>query len=185
MTLGKQKLRVTIIGRECRSVSSTGSLNYFNANKVPEGASERCVYRGNNTAVDHQALANDFNGNIRATFTMTAFDTGRGIELFGTRVRLKGGEFVHRSSGADIIVDNDQVETIEKTCFEDHGGHLGGDEGLVDSLYERITDWPVDDVLAELRQVMHGHQIAFAAEEARRTGKNIKLLCQLGNHEAG
>ncbi|VGO20817.1 Putative oxidoreductase YteT [Pontiella sulfatireligans] len=130
----------------------------------------RCAYRCNNTAVDHQVLAMGFDGGISCSFTMTAFDTGRGIEIYGTKGRLKGGEFVHRSGGVDIIVENHQGETLEKIDFEDHGGHLGGDEGLVDSLYARMVCWSVDDVLAEFRQVVHGHRMAFAAEEARQTG---------------
>ncbi len=217
-----------LIGRECRSIASTGSLHHFRSENAPAGAPERChqgcpaadecaynakhyltesgkgwlamvydrartasdaeilqwletspwgrcAYRCDNTAVDHQVLAMDFAGDISCSFTMTAFDTGRGIEIFGTQGVLKGGEFVYRSSGVDIIVDNHRSETIEKVCFEDHGGHLGGDKGLIDGLYERMVDWSIEDVHRELHQVVHGHRMAFAAEHARSTGASVRL----------
>ncbi len=217
-----------LIGRECRSISSVGSLKHFHSGNAPEGAPDRChldcpvsdvcaynakhylsesgkgwlamvydrartasdneilqwletsswgrcVYRCGNTAVDHQVLAMGFDGDISCSFTMTAFDSGRGIEIFGTRARLKGGEFVHRSSGADILVENHQGSIIERICFEDHGGHLGGDEGLVGSLYARMFEWPLEHLQDELRQVVHGHRMAFAAEEARRSGAVVSL----------
>lgn len=217
-----------LIGRECRSIASTGSLNFFRAENAPEGAPERChqgcpaaadcaynanryltetgrgwlamvydrartatdeeilqwletsrwgrcVFRCDNTAVDHQVLAMDFDEDISCTFTMTAFDNGRNLELCGTKAVLKGGEFVYRSSGSDIIVENHQGETIEKICFEDHGGHLGGDEGLIEALHGRMVDWPLEDVQRELRQVVHGHRMAFTAEEARQTGVVVKI----------
>ena len=64
---------------------------------------------------------------------------------------------------------------IGKICFEDHGGHLGGDKGLIDGLYERMVDWPVEDVQRELHQVVHGHRMAFTAEHARSTGASVRL----------
>jgi predicted dehydrogenase len=135
----------------------------------------RCAYRCGNTAVDHQVLAMEFDEGISCSFTMTAFDTGRAIEIYGTRARLKGGEFVYRSSGADIIVENHRGETLERICFEDHGGHLGGDEGLIRGLHARLAVWPMEDVQAEFRQVVHGHRIAFCAEEARMAGSAVPV----------
>lgn len=217
-----------LIGRDCRSIASTGSLHFFKAGNAPEGVPERChqgcpagddceynsnrylneigkgwlamvydrartasdveilhwletspwgrcVFRCDNTAVDHQVLAMDFAGKISCSFTMTAFDTGRSIEIYGTEGVLKGGEFVYRSTGADILIENHHGETLERVCFEDHGGHLGGDEGLIDSLHERMTHWSLAEVQCELRQVVHGHQMAFSAEEARQTGRVVSL----------
>lgn len=223
-----------LVGRECRSIASTGSLTFFRSKNAPAGAPERChlgcpaadecmyhtkhyltesgrgwlamvydrartaseeeifqwletspwgrcVFRCDNTAVDHHVLAMDFAGEISGSFTLTAFDTGRGIEIFGTQGVLKGGAFVYRSSGVDIIVENHQGEPIEKVCFEDHGGHLGGDEGLIQAVHARITDWPLEDVQRELRQVVHGHRMAFCAEEARCTGVVVDVEPAFGD----
>ena len=51
----------------------------------------RCVYRCDNDAVDRQVLAMEFEGGVTGTFTMTAFENGRHIEVYGTRGVLKGG----------------------------------------------------------------------------------------------
>jgi predicted dehydrogenase len=52
----------------------------------------RCVYRCDNDAVDRQVLAMEFEGGVTGTFTMTAFEQGRHVEVYGTRGVLKGGE---------------------------------------------------------------------------------------------
>jgi predicted dehydrogenase len=51
----------------------------------------RCGYRCDNDVVDHQVLACELENGITATHTMTAFDAGRGIEIYGTLASLKGG----------------------------------------------------------------------------------------------
>ena len=60
----------------------------------------RCVYRCDNDAVDRQVLAMEFEGGMTGTFTMTAFEHGRHIEIYGTRGVLKGGETYHKHFGA-------------------------------------------------------------------------------------
>ena len=51
----------------------------------------RCVYHCDNDAVDRQVLAMEFDGGITGTFTMTAFENGRHLEIYGTRGVLNGG----------------------------------------------------------------------------------------------
>ena len=64
----------------------------------------RCVYRCDNDAVDRQVLAMEFEGGVTGTFTMTAFENGRHIEIYGTRGVLKGGETYHKHFGTHLIV---------------------------------------------------------------------------------
>ena len=49
------------------------------------------MYHCDNDAVDRQVLALEFEGGVTGTFTMTAFENGRHIEMYGTRGVLKGG----------------------------------------------------------------------------------------------
>lgn len=75
----------------------------------------RCVYRCDNTAVDHQVVNLRFAGAATASFTMTAFSSGRDIEIFGTKARLIGGEFLqHSSDHADIIVHQHDCGNVQK-----------------------------------------------------------------------
>ena len=53
---------------------------------------------------------------------------------------------------------------------------MGGDEGLIDYLYDQITNKSWDEVHLALNEVVHGHKIAFAAEASRtQAGQRISL----------
>ena len=70
--------------------------------RSPPGCSSpwgRCVWRCDNDAVDRQVLAMEFDGGVTGTFTMTAFESGRHLEVYGTRGVLKGGETYHQHFG--------------------------------------------------------------------------------------
>jgi predicted dehydrogenase len=138
----------------------------------------RCVYRCNNNAVDRQVLAMEFEGGITGTFTMTAFENGRHLEVYGTRGVLKGGETYRHHFGAHLIFFPHEGKPERYTVQAEDGGyelHGGGDPGLINALYDEMTK-PLDAPLeAGLDSTVHSHLIAFAAEEARITGRTINL----------
>jgi len=138
----------------------------------------RCVYRCGNDAVDRQVLALEFEGGVTATFTMTAFENGRHLEIYGTRGVLKGGETWRQHCGAHLILLPHEGQPIRYTVQAEDGGyelHGGGDPGLVRALYEEMTKPPGEPIEAGLDSTVHSHLMAFAAEEARRTGRTIAL----------
>jgi len=53
--------------------------------------------------------------------------------------------------------------------------HGGGDPGLVNALYEEMTKPAGAPLEASLDSTVHSHLIAFAAEEARLTGRTVAL----------
>jgi len=102
----------------------------------------RCVYRCDNDAVDRQVLALEFEGGITGTFTMTAFENGRHIEIYGTRGVLKGGETYRRHFGSHLVVLPHEGEPVRYTVQAEDGGyelHGGGDPGLIRALYGEMT----------------------------------------------
>jgi predicted dehydrogenase len=138
----------------------------------------RCVYRCDNDAVDRQVLAMEFEGGITGTFTMTAFENGRHIEVFGTKGVLKGGETYRHHFGAHLILFPHEGKPIRYTVQAEDGGyelHGGGDAGLVNALDAEMTKPPGTPLEAPLESTVHSHLIAFAAEEARLTGRTISL----------
>lgn len=146
----------------------------------------RCVYRCDNDAVDRQVLALEFEGGVTGTFTMTAFENGRHIEIYGTRGVLKGGETYRKHFGAHLIFFPHEGEPIRYTVQAEDGGyelHGGGDAGLVGALYEEMTKPLGEPLAAGLDSTVHSHLIAFAAEQSRLTGQTVELETFRRRHE--
>ena len=138
----------------------------------------RCVYRCDNDAVDRQVLALEFAGGLTGTFTMTAFEHGRHIEVYGTRGVLKGGETYYKHFGSHLVLLPHEGEPVRYTVQTEEGGyelHGGGDPGLVGALYGEMTAPAGSPMAAGLESTVHSHLIGFAAEEARRTGRVVEL----------
>ncbi len=138
----------------------------------------RCVYRCDNDAVDRQVLALEFEGGVTGTFTMTAFENGRHIEIYGTRGVLKGGETYRKHFGAHLVFFPHEGEPMRYTVQAEDGGyelHGGGDSGLVNALYDEMTKPPEFPLAAGLDSTVHSHLIGFAAEEARLTGRTVNI----------
>ena len=138
----------------------------------------RCVYRCDNDAVDRQVLAMEFEGGVTGTFTMTAFATGRHLEICGTKGVLRGGESYRQHFGTHLILLPHEGESVRYTVQAEDGGyelHGGGDAGLVNALHDEMTKPPGAPLEAGIESTVHSHLIAFAAEEARRTGRVVDL----------
>lgn len=137
----------------------------------------RCVYHCDNEVVDQQVLACEMANRITATHTMTAFDLGRAIEIYGTLAALKGGLPYEEAGAPELWLRHHREGTIvpiEVTKPDDGGyaGHGGGDFGLVDAL-DRLFQGP--DALPPGLDGLAGHRLAFLAEEARIAKETINL----------
>ena len=72
----------------------------------------RCAWKCDPDAVAHQLVNMDFENGGTARLTMTAFDCGRGLEIYGTKARLRGGDIYDGFSNADISIrDHSTGET--------------------------------------------------------------------------
>lgn len=148
----------------------------------------RCVYHCDNDVVDRQVLAMEFEGGVTGTFTMTAFENGRHIEVYGTKGVLKGGETFKRHLETHLMLFPHEGEPVRYTVRDEEGGyelHGGGDAGLVSALYEEMTKPDGLPLAAGLDSTVHSHLITFAAEEARLTGKVVDLADFEQRHSAG
>jgi len=129
--------------------------------------------------VDRQVLALDFEGGTTATFAMTAFDGGRNIEIMGTRGVLRGGHFVRRALGCDIVVYGLDSNGEERFYLPElkggYDGHGGGDAGLVAQLYHEMAVVAPEHMKSSLARSVESHLIAFAAEESRMQGSAVSL----------
>ncbi len=139
----------------------------------------RCVYRCDNTAVDHQVVAMEFEGGATATFTMTAFDDGRNIEIMGTRGVLRGGHLLRHQFGCDLMLRDHTSGTETRIVIsQEEGGyesHGGGDPGLVRALYGEMTGKAAAEMRSSITRSVESHLMAFGAERARATGREVRL----------
>jgi predicted dehydrogenase len=132
----------------------------------------RCVYHCDNNVVDHQVLACEMENGITATLTMTAFDSGRTIEIHGTRGSLRGGEPYQRGGAHELwfydhFSGKSEAIEVEPCKGEGYSSHGGGDYGIVDALDRLFAGsaavQPGLDGIA-------GHRLAYQAELSRLAG---------------
>ncbi len=140
----------------------------------------RCVYRCDNDVPDHQVLSMEFEGGMTGTFTMTAFDEGRHLEIHGTQAVLKGGETLRKLTGSDLAIfphNGSEIERIDTRADEGKGykGHGGGDQGLMEALYEEMSRPDSAAMTTSIQQSVESHYMGFAAEISRREKRTVQL----------
>ena len=138
----------------------------------------RCVFQCDNNVADHQVVNLEYEGGATVSFSMCAFNTGgRRIRIMGTKGEIIGNmsdeyvtlfDFMTRESEQVMISGAVQDETI-------NGGHGGGDGGIVRSFVQFVAGEYEGKSITDIDTSIESHLIAFAAEEARLTGKTIDI----------
>lgn len=136
----------------------------------------KCVFKCDNTVVDHQTVNLLFEDDITVTFTMNAFNKGgRYIHIMGTKGEIRAA--IDNESPIEVY----NLENGEKEIFDIvgkdgmSGGHAGGDMGIITSLYEYLTGTYKGKSIPEISESYYNHLITFAAEEARKKGTIIDI----------
>ena len=137
----------------------------------------RCVYHCDNDVVDHQTVNLEFENNIHATFTMTAFTElcRRTIKITGTLGEVEGDMaekrlLLHRFGQPEQVIDLSMPDG-------EFSGHGGGDGGLMDHLCSLIADGGTD-ALTSVDASVESHVMALAAEESRVSGGKTVTLSE-------
>lgn len=136
----------------------------------------RCVYACDNDVVDHQVVAMQFEGGATATFTMTGFTRQRDREtrIFGTRGELFGDG--QRLELHDFLTD--RTETLDTGIAADGSivtGHGGGDARLMEHFVTAVATRDPSSIRSGPAESLETHLMVFAAEEARREGRVVRL----------
>jgi len=145
----------------------------------------RCVYRCDNDAVDRQVVNLEFQGAVTATFTMTAFDSGRSLVICGTKGKLIAGSLLR--DGHDVLVEMHTGDKLAYNISYDsvgYGGHGGGDGGIVGALDVELAK-PAREMRSGLWASVESHLMAYAAEESRVTGCTVDLSAYRAAQSAG
>ena len=138
----------------------------------------KCVYKCDNDVVDHQTLNMLFKDDITATFSMNAFNRGgRFTKVYGTKAEIRV-ELSNENTHIRIFdFDTRRWSEIDvgEGSNELTGGHGGGDAGIVNCLYDYLTDQGKTDAIPTIGESCHNHILVFAAEQARHTGTIVDV----------
>ncbi len=132
-----------------------------------DGQYGKCVYRCDNSVMDHQVCAMQFEDEITVTFQMEAFTHYHGRK---TRVMGTMGDMV--GDGDELIFVNFRTGNIEHWNVSDHAeidsGHGGGDWRLVKDFLRAVDAHDVSLLTSNLDASMDSHLMCFKAEESRK-----------------
>ncbi|MFP4395535.1 MAG: Gfo/Idh/MocA family protein, partial [Anaerolineales bacterium] len=133
----------------------------------------RCIYHCDNDVVDHQVVNMEMGmaGGPSVALTMHGHShrEGRAMRYDGTRATLRGCYYAdeQRIEIHDHLTG--EVEVLRPDLHPASGsGHGGGDVGLMAAFVRAVRD-PAT-ALTTARSALESHLMAFAADEARRTG---------------
>lgn len=131
----------------------------------------RCVYACDNNVVDHQVLGLEFEGGITAAFTMSGFTNNctRTIKIMGTRGEAGGNLEKNYIEVKDFATGSVTKFQLKETA----SGHGGGDDGLMQNFIRAMRG--EEGCLSSAEISLQSHMMAFAAEEARLSGKVVDL----------
>lgn len=138
----------------------------------------KCVFKCNNDVVDHQTLNMEFEDGTTIAFSMNCFNKGgRYTRIFGTK-----GELIANAGEKEADFYSFETQEHEKLPTNDqavdqsiHGGHGGGDVGILNVLYDYVLGKIPAQQVSEIGISCKNHLLVFAAEESRKTGKVINV----------
>ena len=135
----------------------------------------RCVYACDNDVVDHQVVNLLFEGDVTATFTMTAFTEAqrRKTYIFGTKGELFCDGYTIRHF--DFLTDKTEFVESETSDYPVLGGHGGGDYELIKSFVMAVGENNPAKILSGPKETLESHLMVFAAEKARRENRVVNL----------
>jgi predicted dehydrogenase len=138
---------------------------------IEDGPYGRCVYTAGSDVVDHQVVAMEMASGASVSLGMHGHSPReeRTMRYDGSRATLRG----RFGSAQQIeIVDHASGE-VEEVSVASSGSHGGGDDGAIRRF---ITEVRGDaEPASTIHDALAPHLAAFAAEEARLTGRVIEL----------
>lgn len=145
-------------------------------NAVETGPYGRCVFQCDNNVVDHMVVNLEFEDEITVAFTMSGFTPTieREMVIMGTKGYLRSSLDKETILVTDFLTKNTQKIDTTNGLYG-HIGHGGGDEGIVRDFVSILNGDEPGDCVTEIGISCESHMMAFAAEEARLSGRVIDM----------
>ncbi|MBU1144868.1 MAG: Gfo/Idh/MocA family oxidoreductase [Firmicutes bacterium] len=139
---------------------------------LTKGSYGRCVYQCDNDVVDHQVVIIEFENEVTASFTMTAFthENTRTIKVMGTLGEIRGHMEKNEIEVYQFGIDEPIVMNLESTEY----GHSGGDFGIMKAFVHLIEVGDNTSITSEKASI-ESHLLAFAAEKSRLEKRTINF----------
>ena len=137
----------------------------------------KCVFRCDNDVVDHQTVNMLFEDDITVTFSMCAFNQGgRYIHIMGTRGELFGS-LNSKEGPIRVRLFGETEDRLIPVTGKDGllSGHGGGDEGIVEALYEYLNGTYRGFSVSDIRTSVDNHHLVFAAEQSRKNNHVVDI----------
>jgi hypothetical protein len=134
---------------------------------------DKCVFHTDNNVVDHQVTLFQFDKNITAMHSMTAFskEVYRDIKIHGTKAELVGNM---EKNALEVRVFGGETITYDFSDANLSGNHGGGDNGLMHALYLERNGKEADGI-SYIDVSIDSHRMAFGAEQSRVEGRVIDI----------
>ncbi|MDD7267949.1 MAG: Gfo/Idh/MocA family oxidoreductase [Lachnospiraceae bacterium] len=131
----------------------------------------RCVFRCDNTVVDHQSVDLEFDNQVTASFLMTAFtdQCARRIRLMGANGEIKGDMEAGVIELIDFVSKNSEIIRLHTPAT----GHNGSDTSMMRDFVRMVATGSGGRTAASVS--VESHLMALAAEEARLSGRVISM----------
>lgn len=133
----------------------------------------RCVFSAGNDVVDHQVVAMEAATGASATLTVhgVSYEDARTFRYDGSVATLRGS--FGMLTGELELYDNltGEREPVDLPIM--HGGHGGGDDGIIDRFVRAVEG---DPEVPRVVDVSQSHLLAFAAEASRMAGGAVQAL---------
>lgn len=132
----------------------------------------RCVYRCDNDVVDHQVVTMELEDSTSVVLVMHGHsnEEHRSMRYDGTRATLRA----RFGRPSEITIYDHAGGAVEQVPLDaHHGGHGGGDHGLMRD-FLRVLRGEAEP-LTSARTALESHLLAFAAEEARLTHQVVDM----------
>lgn len=132
----------------------------------------KCVFKCDNTVVDHQTVNMEFDGGVTVTFSMNAFNKGgRSFHIMGTKGEIFADLTEEHKPIKVYIFETEETKEYSATGKDGiTGGHAGGDLGIMSALYHSVCGDYQGREISSIEASVASHMIVFAAEKARNEG---------------
>ena len=120
----------------------------------------------------------EYESGATASFTMSAFNYGgRKIRIMGTKGELEGNMDSDHVVLYDFATCRHEKISIQDAVLDESivSGHGGGDLGIIRAFCQVLTDTYTGNAVADVGTSVDNHLTAFAAEESRLCGKEIRM----------